>query len=91
MYKVKEFRRYAAMWIPLVEKFGGTHHGYFLPKKSASDMAVALFSFPSLADYERYRSDLRLDPDCRKPQPGRQKHAAFLAMRGSLWSRCWDR
>ena len=66
MYKVAEFRRYAEMWIPLVEKYGGTHHGYFLPKESASDVAVALFTFPSLAAYEQYRENARKDPDCRK-------------------------
>ncbi len=31
--KVKEFEEYARMWIPLVEKFGGQHNGYFLPQK----------------------------------------------------------
>ena len=66
MYKVKEFRKYAEMWIPLVEKFGGVHHGYFLPKESASDLAVALFSFESLAAYEQYRIAARKDPECRK-------------------------
>lgn len=35
MYKRKEFLEYAKMWIPLVEKHGGKHHGYFLPKESA--------------------------------------------------------
>lgn len=66
MYKVKEFRAYAEMWIPLVEKYGGTHHGYFLPKESASDFAVALFSFESLAAYEQYRIDKADDPECKK-------------------------
>jgi len=64
-YKLKEFRLYAEMWIPLVEKYGGTHHGYFLPKESASDLAVALFSFDSLAAYEQYRIDRRNDPECK--------------------------
>jgi hypothetical protein len=41
----------------LVERHGGSHHGYFLPSEGASDVAYALFSFPSLADYERYRGD----------------------------------
>jgi hypothetical protein len=53
------------MWLPLVPKFGGTHHGYFLPKESASDLAVALFSFASLADYETYRLESQNDPDCQ--------------------------
>ena len=64
-YKREEFRKYAEMWLPLVPKFGGTHHGYFLPKESASDLAVALFSFASLADYETYRLESQNDPDCQ--------------------------
>lgn len=65
-YKRAEFQTYAEMWIPLVEKHGGTHHGYFLPKESASDLAVALFSFESLAAYEAYRTAARNDPECSK-------------------------
>ena len=64
-YKREEFRKYAQMWLHLVPKFGGTHHGYFLPKESASDLAVALFSFASLADYETYRLESQRDPDCQ--------------------------
>jgi hypothetical protein len=64
--KLEEFEIYAKMWIPLVEKFGGTHHGYFLPSEGASDIAYALFSFPSLATYEQYRNDSFSDPDCLK-------------------------
>lgn len=66
MYKVEAVRTLAEMWIPLVEKYGGTHHGYFLPKESASDVAIALFSFESLAAYERYRIDKANDPECQK-------------------------
>jgi hypothetical protein len=60
-----DFEIYARAWIPLVERFGGTHHGYFLPQEGANDFAVALFSFASLADYERYRQDSAADPDCQ--------------------------
>ena len=63
-YKLEAFEQYARMWLPLVHKFGGTHHGYFLPHEGANNIAVALFSFPSLADYEVYRSKIRNDPDC---------------------------
>jgi hypothetical protein len=31
MDKVAEFEAYGAMWLELVPRFGGTHHGYFLP------------------------------------------------------------
>lgn len=46
MDKLAEFENYAKMWIPLVEKFGGEHHGYFMPSEGASDIAYALFTFP---------------------------------------------
>ncbi len=64
-YKLKEFEEYARRWIPLVEKFGGTHHGYFLPHEGANNIAVTLFSFGSLAEYEVYRKDSMEDPDCQ--------------------------
>ncbi len=63
--KLAEFEHYAKLWIPLVEKFGGTHHGYFLPHEGPSNIALALFSFPSLADYEQYRHDAASDPECQ--------------------------
>ncbi|MCM5681678.1 NIPSNAP family protein [Schlegelella sp. S2-27] len=64
-FKLKEFEHYGKLWIPLVEKFGGTHHGYFLPGEGANDIALALFSFPGLAEYERYRQQSFDDPECR--------------------------
>ena len=63
-YKLNEFEVYAKMWIPLVEKFGGRHHGYFLPSEGASNIALALFSFPSLAAYEAYRERSKADVEC---------------------------
>ncbi|WP_259782757.1 NIPSNAP family protein [Aestuariispira ectoiniformans] len=64
-HKIAEFETYAKMWIPLVEKFGGKHHGYFLPHEGPSDIAYALFSFDSLAAYEVYRQEAANDPDCQ--------------------------
>ncbi|MCA9130180.1 MAG: NIPSNAP family protein [Planctomycetales bacterium] len=65
MYQLNQFEEYARMWIPLVKRFGGEHHGYFLPYESNSDLAVAIFSFPSLALYEIYRRDSASDSDCQ--------------------------
>ena len=62
--KLEEFITYAKMWIPLVNKFGGKHHGYFVPHEGANNRAYALFSFLSLAEYEKYRNDSLLDNDC---------------------------
>ena len=47
-------------------QFGGIHHGYFLPSEGASDVALAMFSFPSFAAYEQYRKDSAGDPDVQK-------------------------
>jgi hypothetical protein len=64
--KVCEFEEYALMWIPLVEKFGGQHNGYFLPSEGANNVALALFTFESLSAYEQYRIDSLNDADCIK-------------------------
>ena len=50
-----DFERWCQVWLRLIPKFGGVHHGYFLPGEGRSDVALGLFSFESLADYERYR------------------------------------
>jgi hypothetical protein len=61
--KIDTFERFALAWIGLVNKHGGVHHGYFLPSEGASDRALALFSFPSLAEYETYRALFGVDPE----------------------------
>ena len=58
------FEAYARAWIPLVNSMGGTHHGYFLPEEG-NNVAVALFSFPSLADFETYGRKRKNDPRCK--------------------------
>jgi NIPSNAP len=63
-YKLQEFEHYGRLWIPLVQKFGGVHHGYFLPSEGANNVALALFSFESMAAYENYRQGSMQDPDC---------------------------
>ena len=62
--KLNEFEHYAKLWIPLVDKFGGKHHGYFLPSEGRSNVALALFTFPSFAAYETYRNASFQDPEC---------------------------
>jgi len=63
--KTEEFEHYANLWIPLVEKFGGQHLGYFLPSEGASNIALALFNFASLAEYELYRNKSLADQECQ--------------------------
>lgn len=80
--KIKEFEEYARMWIALITKHGGIHHGYFLPeddltslpdqvfsfpdlgKIGPANIAVALFSFPSLEAYETYKNSVAKDKAC---------------------------
>ena len=63
--KLAEFEHYGRLWIPLVERFGGQHHGYFLPSEGANNVALDLFTFESLAAYESYRQQAADDPDCQ--------------------------
>jgi hypothetical protein len=64
-FKLPEFEHYGKLWIPLVEKFGGKHHGYFLPSEGANNIALAMFSFPSFAAYEEYRALSAQDAQCQ--------------------------
>ncbi|UFQ19882.1 MULTISPECIES: NIPSNAP family protein [Streptomyces] len=61
--EIEAFERFGRRWMKLVDRHGGKHHGYFLPAEGASDKALALFSFPSLAAYEEYRALFGKDPD----------------------------
>jgi hypothetical protein len=82
--KLAEFREYAHSWIALINKYGGIHHGYFVPGTDQDELpsaafsfpglgtegpphiAVALFSFPSIAEYERYRTAVSSDEGCKE-------------------------
>ncbi len=83
-YRIDEFEEYAEMWIPLVNKFGGVHHGYFLPHEGANNIAVALFSFPSLATYEEYRGKIRKDADCQKAFDHAEKTRCIISFERSF-------
>jgi hypothetical protein len=73
------FEQYARVWMRLIEKYGGTHLGYFVPgdvppaasfsfpglgKEGPSNVAIAVFSFPTVEAYEKYRVDVAADPEC---------------------------
>lgn len=77
--KLANFEHYAREWMRLIEKYGGTHHGYFVPDEASppasfsfpgigepgpDNIAIALFSFPSVAAYEAYRREVAKDPEC---------------------------
>jgi hypothetical protein len=46
--KLAEFREYAQAWIGLIRKYGGTHHGYFVPAADDHRLPDPAFSFPGL-------------------------------------------
>ena len=76
--QVHEFEQYAKMWIPLVNKYGGVHHGYFLPHEGKDYEAMALFSFSSLAAYEKYRESVREDSDFKIAEDYKAKKGFVL-------------
>lgn len=88
--KIDDFEHYARLWIPLVEKFGGTHHGYFLPHEGANNIAVALFSFPSLADYETYRTRAADDSACQAAMAHYRQTQCYLSYERSFMRPVFD-
>ena len=83
-YQLAEFEHYAKLWIPLVKKFGGQHHGYFLPSEGANNVALALFSFPSLAAYEDYRERSMQDEECLAAFAYAQQNRCILSYERSF-------
>ena len=65
-YQLDAFEEYGRRWTRLVDRLGGQHLGYFLPSEGASNIAYALFTFPSLAAYEEYRRAAARDPECQE-------------------------
>jgi NIPSNAP len=64
-HKIDDFENYARRWPPIIARCGGRLIGYFLPKEGATNFALALIDFESLAAYERYRTQLAADPDAK--------------------------
>jgi hypothetical protein len=48
MEQLDAFAEYAKIWIDLVNKLGGTHHGYFLPCLEDKAREHGRFSFPGM-------------------------------------------
>jgi NIPSNAP len=81
-----EFERWCRLWLRLTPKFGGVHHGYFLPSEASSDRAIAAFSFDSLADYERYRIAAAQDEEVLEANRIRDAEAGVIR-----WNRAFYR
>ncbi|KUJ63008.1 NIPSNAP family containing protein [Flavobacteriaceae bacterium CRH] len=65
-YQLEAFEDYSKRWIKIVNRLGGQHLGYFMPSEGANNIAYALFSFQSFADYENYRKKMfsKDDKEC---------------------------
>ncbi len=62
-FKRDAFEAYARAWLRIIPACGGDLIGYFMPHEGSNDVALAMISFASLADYEAYRARLRADAD----------------------------
>jgi hypothetical protein len=61
-FQLGAFEAYARRWLEIIPACGGDCLGYFLPHEGTNNVALALIGFPSLADYEAYRTRLKADP-----------------------------
>ena len=92
--KLNDFETYSHSWIRLVERYGGTHEGYFLSRETPNgvatsfpgvghdgptDVAIAMFSFPDEASYLRYRELAAVDPECRQAEALYRESRCFLS------------
>ena len=42
-YQIPAFENYSRLWVGIVNRMGGTHHGYFLPAEGANSIAFSAF------------------------------------------------
>jgi hypothetical protein len=76
--RLKEFEDYGRAWVRLIERHGGVHYGFFMPRAAprdttisfpgkgqagVEDVAVALYGFPNEEAYNNYRAQVGLDPE----------------------------
>jgi hypothetical protein len=65
-FQRNEFKTYAENWGRIIPRHGGHLLGYFLPYEGTNDVAWGLIAFESLAAYEKYRAELKSDPDSQR-------------------------
>jgi hypothetical protein len=62
-YGLHDFEAYARRWAEIIPRCGGDLIGYFMPHEGTNNIAIAMISFASLADYEAYRTRLKADAE----------------------------
>ena len=61
-FRADAFAEYARVWGQAIPRCGAELIGYFGPHEGSATTAYGVYSIPSLADYEAYRTRLRNDP-----------------------------
>lgn len=74
----------------MVRKLGGVHHGYLLPSEGASNIALASFSFSSLAAYEKYRIRLFADAECLAANLYGEETGCYLSYERTFFRPLYD-
>jgi hypothetical protein len=80
MHKLADFEQYARTWPEPIRRCGGDLVGYYAPTKiaGATNFALALINFASLAAYEKYREALMRDADAKA-------NVEFAERSGCIW------
>lgn len=84
-YQLAAFEAYARVWPAIVNRLGGNHHGYFLPGEGANNIALALFSFPSLSAYEQYRQAMLADPQAQAAMAEAEQNRCIVSVERSFF------
>lgn len=61
-FKKSEFETYARRWGQAIPRCGADLIGYFTPHEGSTTTAYGVYTLPSLATYEAYKTKLAADP-----------------------------
>ncbi|PWQ95982.1 NIPSNAP family protein [Leucothrix arctica] len=84
--KIEEFKHYGQLWIDLVNRMGGLHHGYLIPHEGPNNIGYATFSFPSLAAYEEYRNKIPNCPNCQEAFEYSKASACIISLERNFFT-----
>jgi hypothetical protein len=87
--RIADFKDYAQAEQEPIRRSGGQTLGYFLPTDfaGATNEALGLIDFSTLAAYEQYRTALANDPEHKKNAARLEQSGAVLAMNRSIIQR----
>ncbi|HEY7095359.1 MAG TPA: NIPSNAP family protein [Terriglobales bacterium] len=87
--KIADFKAYVEAELGPIRTSGGKIVGYFYPTEfsGATNEALGLIDFPTLAAYEEYRNVLANDPGHKKSVARLQQSGAVIAMNRSILER----